>query len=298
MRASVATRALSAAFLFLNCAAWVGDSAWAGDSGDIRASCSATSATCTASVSRLFEAPVQHPSIRGADEEPSSAQLDVQHLLASCRVDYLPAAAGVQFHPHVPGNWYLAPCARMAGLSAQIPVGTPLVWVPGAVRAASVLQAALTAEAMLRLPSPAVASSPGPGVGVPKVVNLPTWAWIPAAQFAPVSATATLPGVSATVTATPYAMDWVWGDGARSRCAGPGTPFVTGSDDPSRPSPDCGHVYRSTSAAAPGERFQVSASIWWRVTWSGAGQAGTLPDLASSASQPWPVEQIQSVIVG
>jgi hypothetical protein len=140
-------------------------------------------------------------------------------------------------------------------------------------------------------------SSPGPAAEVAKVVNLPTWAWVPAADFAPLSATASLPGVSATVTATPYAVDWAWGDGSRSRCTGAGTPYTAGAKDPARPSPDCGHTYRTTSADAPGERFSVAARTDWHVRWSGAGQSGTLPDLSSSAGAAWRVEQIQSVIV-
>lgn len=50
--------------------------------------------------------------------------------------------------------------------------------------------------------------------------------------------------------------------------------------------------------ADPGQRFTVSASIEWRATWTGGGQSGTLPDLATTTSQRRPLEQIQSVIAG
>lgn len=265
--------------------------------GGISNSCSTAQATCSLKVTELYRSSSPAPQRTTPSKPASSAQLAAQRWLASCRVDYHPAVAKTPVHSSGPGSWYLAACARLLGLKGQVPAGTPLMWVPGAARAASVLQAALTAEALLKLPKPALMSSPGPAAEVPKVVNLPTWAWVPAADFVPLSATASLPGVSATVTATPYAVNWVWGDGSRSRCTSPGTPYPAGTKSPASRSPDCGHTYRTTSADAPGERFAVSATTVWHVRWAGAGQSGTLPDLVSSAGAAWPVEQIQSVIV-
>lgn len=297
MHAKVRTlRWVSVSACAVSCLTLSSAGAWAGDLTPVQAACSASSTVCSVRVSKLSEPHAQSPTVQGIADVPLPAQLALQRWLASCRVNFPPAAAGAQAHPPGPGSWYLAACAHLLGLKDQVPAGMPLMWVPGA-RAASALQAALTAEAHLRLPKPTVMSSPGPAAQVPKVVNLPTWAWVPAADFAAVSATARLPGVSATVTASPYAVDWVWGDGSRSHCTGPGTPYVPGANDPARPSPDCDHIYRTTSAEAPGERFAVSATVDWRVRWSGAGETGTLPDLKASASEVWPVEQIQSVIV-
>lgn len=298
MYARVVLHSMTMTIGALLCTASVSATAWAGGGAGAETTCSASSAVCSVSVSKIIDPQIEGSVAPHGRRRPNGPATDREHLLASCRQNYQPAAAGASFHQTGSGAWYLAPCATLAGLSGQIPNGTPFMWVPDAAKTATALQAALRAESLLRLPAPTLSSSPGQDPDVPKVVNLPTWAWVSAPRFAPMSATATLPGVSATVTATPYAVDWAWGDGARSRCMGPGTPYASATGNPTSPSPDCGHIYRSTSVEAPGQRFSVSASIEWRVTWSGAGQSGTLADLTSTTAQAWPVGQIQSVVVG
>jgi hypothetical protein len=154
---------------------------------------------------------------------------------------------------------------------------------------------AAQAESKLTLAKPTVDSSPA--AGVKQVVQLPTWTWMPKAQWAPVSATASVPGESVTATATPVLLGFSWGDGTNSSCQGAGTPYVSGASDPSAPSPTCGHTYQLTSAAAPGRQFPVTATLSWQITWNGGGQAGTFPDLATATTVHWTVEQVQSVLV-
>lgn len=232
MHARVTRRSMTMTMGALLCTASVSATAWAGGGAGAETTCSASSAVCSVSVSKIVDPQIEGSVAPHGRRRPDGPGTDRQHLLASCRQDYQPAAAGVSFHQTGSGAWYLAPCATLAGLSGQVPSGSPFMWVPDAVKAATALQTALRAEALLRLPAPTLSSSPGPGPDVPRVVNLPTWAWIPGPQFNPKSATASLPGVSATVTATPYAVDWAWGDGTRSRCSGPGTPYVSATETP------------------------------------------------------------------
>jgi hypothetical protein len=53
-----------------------------------------------------------------------------------------------------------------------------------------------------------------------------------------------------------------------------GTPYKAAYGN--RKSPDCGHVYTSSSSAEPGDTFTVTATSDWVITWQGAGQSGTI----------------------
>ena len=52
-------------------------------------------------------------------------------------------------------------------------------------------------------------------------------------------------------------------------CAGSGTPYEASYGTSS--SPDCGHTYTRQG------KYTVRATSHWVVTWSGIGQAGTIP---------------------
>lgn len=234
-------------------------------------------------------------SVSAQPSSPSADQQALQALLAACRATYVPlnespaSAAGK-------GGWYYTPCAKGLGMPAN-GVG-PLSFIPAsaAVPAVPAIVLALRARRELVLPVPSISSSPGSAAGVPKVVNLPTWAWIGGGVWAPVTATAAVPGTSVTATATPRYVAWSWGDGAASVCRGPGAVYRAGVSDPAAASPDCGHTYARTSKNAPGLRFRVSATIHWQITWRATtGQAGRFPDMTSTAAQAWPVEEIDAL---
>lgn len=212
-------------------------------------------------------------------------------------IPFLPVPTDLLTHgltqPAGPGHWVLRSCIAtlIPLLIAPIPV-----WIPGGAPALPdprVLAAQALSKLVLAIPT--IESSPGGGA--PQTVELPTWAWLPRAQWAPLSATASVPGESVTATATPAAVTWSWGDGASTVCHGPGTPYVKGVSNPAAPSPDCGHTYHQTSAAGPDQQFPVTATLAWGVAWSGGGQSGTFPDLTTTATAHWTVRQIQSLIV-
>ncbi|MFI1154984.1 ATP/GTP-binding protein [Streptomyces sp. NPDC020817] len=122
----------------------------------------------------------------------------------------------------------------------------------------------------------------GPDIGiVPRpdgkgLVGMPVWMWNRPGptRTGPATASASAGSVTVTATATVRTVVWSMGDGATVTCTGPGTPYTP--DRGKEKSPTCGHMYERTSARAPGSRYPVTATTTWDVTWSGAGQTGTI----------------------
>lgn len=196
------------------------------------------------------------------------------------------AALGGQ--PAGSGGWYFKTCITDAGVIAQFP--GPL-WIPGPPPAVSPQILARQARARLTLPPPVIGLNPAGD----QLVGLPTWVSLTPASWQPRSATAAVPGVSVTATARPVTATWLFGDGTALVCHTPGTTWTPGMD-PATASPDCGHVYRRSSATAVGGTFTVTVTIAWQVTWAGAGQAGTIAGLSTVTTIPVRVQESQAVI--
>jgi hypothetical protein len=126
------------------------------------------------------------------------------------------------------------------------------------------------ARRALPLDAPEVQTSPSPGAD--HVVGVPSWLWVGDA-WAPLSATASLPGVSVSVTATPQSVTWDMGNGDRVVCRGPGVGFGPRRRDDEQ-STDCSYTFRRSSLREPGQRYRVTATTTWRVSWSATGVAG------------------------
>jgi hypothetical protein len=191
--------------------------------------------------------------------------------------------------PGQQGSWYLYDCSATGNLFA-----TGVIWVPDGQPA--VAPAVLAKEAYRWLPAPPPAIRTSPRATVDQVVNVPTWLWVDPASWGTRTATASVPNESATVTATPVRVTWRMGDGSRVVCAGPGTPYTAG--DPARPSPDCGHTYRRSSAGQGGLRYLVSATTSWRISWVASGvvaASGTLAPLERTATTSLRVAEAQTV---
>ena len=146
----------------------------------------------------------------------------------------------------------------------------------------------MQARARLRVPSPVIRSSPKPEEL--QLVGLPTWLWIDRGVWSPRSKPVAVPGVSVTVTDRPTRVVWTTGDGAQVSCDGPGTVWRPGMGARGA-SPSCGHTFRR-----PFEHVRVGAVIAWRVSWSGTGGGGRLPDLHSSASRGFRVGESQTLV--
>ncbi len=151
------------------------------------------------------------------------------------------------------------------------------------------------AEDYLVVPLPVPALKPPPNVD--HLVGIPEYLAIDAAGFAPISATAAIPGVSVTVTATPVETRWTLGNGDTKTCSGAGIPWSTNVSAHA-----CTYTYQrsSTTPAAPDGTFTVTASTVWQRTWvcTPACGSGALPLLARPTSFPLTVRQAQAVITG
>lgn len=151
------------------------------------------------------------------------------------------------------------------------------------------------------VPKPLAQFAPDGRPDAPTYVQVPTWFWVPEEQWrTPISATASVPGLSATVTATPRALrfdpgDAKYGSGSVS-CGGPGTPFAGAMDLVSSRS-DCSYVYRHTPGAAGRDRWKGAVSIEWDVVWSATdGSGGVLPPIVTTIVRDIDVREIQAVV--
>ena len=193
-----------------------------------------------------------------------------------------PAGAG-------PGGWYVQNCRFGNGIAVSA-----AMWLE-AGQVADPQALGQEAVSRLRLPAPAIRTNPDSASGV--LVQVPVWLWVDGSTWGVRRATASVPGMSVTATATPIRVVWSPGDGSPDVvCEGPGTQWRAGTDP--RTASSCGHTYLSSSAGAPGSRFTLRATVTWSVTWAGGGQSGSVPPLTTTSSVALPVAQSQAIVAG
>jgi hypothetical protein len=176
-----------------------------------------------------------------------------------------------------PGAAYRPTCPGDPAGSARAAVWLPDSETPGLVQLAQI------AVSRLAPPAPQIELSPPPPA--PQLVMLPMWLWVDEATWGPRSATASVPGVSVTATATPTRVVWLTGDGGTQACDGPGKPWQPGMD-PRAESPACGHTYTGPSRNEPGGVYELRATVTWQVSWSGGGSSGTVGPLSTTSVTP------------
>lgn len=129
-------------------------------------------------------------------------------------------------------------------------------------------------------------------------VGIPVWLWVDNPQpltWGPYTETATLGGQTITATAQVTGIRWNMGDGREVVCGSTGTAYSAGyglSD-----SPTCGHRYDRTSQSQPGDRYTVTATSQWTVTWTSLAGANGTVNLTTSSSTQLEINEIQSVNV-
>jgi hypothetical protein len=134
-----------------------------------------------------------------------------------------------------------------------------------------------------------------PPADAEQIVGFPTWLWVEPAAWQTFSATAAIPGLSVTVTASPRHVTWDTGDGTTFTCAGAGTPWNPAAGDGQ--TTDCSHTYQYVSSARPSGRYRVTATVTWSVTWEAStGEAGTLADASRTAAFGLAVGERQAVV--
>ena len=180
------------------------------------------------------------------------------------------------------GAWYTRVCSSPDGTVISESPGMWLVTAP----TASPESLARDARSRLALPKPVIRLSPAPPAV--QIVYLPTWVWLDDASWGSRSATASVPGLSITATASATRLVLTTGDGTTVTCTGRGTAWASGMDA-NAPSPTCGHTY-----IRPGTPV-LAATVTWQVTWAGGGQSGTVPDLVTTAAQTVTVTEAQAL---
>lgn len=129
-------------------------------------------------------------------------------------------------------------------------------------------------------------------------VGVPVWLWVENPQpltWGPYTETATLGGQTITATAQVSSIRWDMGDGGARVCGGVGTPYSTGFGI--QDSPTCGYRYTTTSENRPGDRFTVTATTQWVVTWTSlAGPGGTI-NLTAQNAEALEINELQTVNV-
>ena len=122
------------------------------------------------------------------------------------------------------------------------------------------------------LPEPATS----PGLNQFQLAGLPTWLWVQ--EWDPVSKTATIPLLSATVSARPIRSTWDFGAGGKVICNGPGTPYDFRKAAANQ-STDCSLTFTRAGT------FPARVTVDWAVSWNATtGAAGTLPTIARTTA--------------
>lgn len=138
-------------------------------------------------------------------------------------------------------------------------------------------EVAQLAIADMRLTAINIGIAPKAEDGSVGIVGMPAWMWVANPNehtWGPITATASAGGVTVTATARVHKVTWDMGDGNKVTCTTAGTPYEAAYGN--KKSPDCGHVYTTSSSSEPGQKFTVTATSDWVIDWEGAGQAGTI----------------------
>jgi hypothetical protein len=148
-------------------------------------------------------------------------------------------------------------------------------------------RAADEARRLLAIAAPTVRLSPP--ATVPQLVGVQTWLWIDD-PWVPQQASATLDGVTATVTATPTTVTWALDDGTSVACDGPGTRY-----DDSRPaaeqSTDCSLVFGRAG------RSVLHATVRYATSWTATtGDGEALEPVTRTTDVPVDVVEAQALI--
>lgn len=187
-------------------------------------------------------------------------------------------------------QWYVRTCngGDLGEQSVVLRDGPP----PGYGAPPDPEELARRALASISLLPPRVAVAPRRSKG-PGLVGLPVWMWASggASYFGPLHASASDRGVTVEITARVTRIVWTMGDGTEVTCTGPGTPYAADGPRAGRTSPDCGYDRGYARAGT----YQVSATTFWTVEWSGGGESGEIAQSRVSGTVPVQINELQVV---
>ncbi len=190
---------------------------------------------------------------------------------------------GTQATTLTEGTAYWLRCADAADVTVYLDL---ITYQPAPVIDAATLARQAYKELVLPTPAPRTA----PPSNQPVLVGMAAWLWLDPTTWTPQQATASLPGLSATVAATPTTLIWDTGDGSGPiTCAGPATPWHRGAQ---RSDPGA-----CTAAWQHSGIYTASVTVTWRVTWTASdGTSGALPDVTRTTTYPVQAQSRQAVI--
>ncbi|MFI1377921.1 hypothetical protein [Embleya sp. NPDC020886] len=154
---------------------------------------------------------------------------------------------------------------------------------------------ALRALATLGLENPEIAVNPAPGkLGL---VGLPVWMWIAGNSKTTwskewLSQTLTVGTVSVTAFARSTKVEWNMGDGGKVTCDSPGRPYQP--SDLNNMS-ECGYKYKNTSQGQPGDKFTVTATVFWETYYTDAAGSHPLPGLTGTDTAEVRIGELQLI---
>lgn len=165
---------------------------------------------------------------------------------------------------------------------------------PAGPSAAQVQQWAFQASTHLQLPSPDPQIGPDPSVNKWNMVavGFPIWLWTDGPTR--LSSSAAAGGYVLDLDAAHVATTFDMGDGAAPITCLWMDRYQQGSTKPGTPSPSCGHVYAQKPASG---KATITATSTWRITYAGAGSAGSF-DVTRTSSRTIDVGELEAVVVG
>jgi hypothetical protein len=190
-------------------------------------------------------------------------------------VDPQPAAGDPMWQGHQPGDGAVYTCYQpQTDMAVYLWAADP---PPNSGAGPAPRDVAQLAVKQMDLRAIDIGITPRPGADSIGIVGMPVWMWAAnpdAHTVGPATASASAGGITVSATARIQRITWDMGDGNTVICSTADTPYQASYGN--KKSPDCGHVYTTSSSSKPDQRFTVTATSDWVITWAGAGQTGTI----------------------
>jgi hypothetical protein len=179
----------------------------------------------------------------------------------------------------VSNEWYQQVCHIPGG--ADIPLTS---WQRFDAVAPEILAQVAIDNMLAGIPQHTIETNPD----ITGLVAIDTWFWIEGGGLEPVSATASVPGVTVVATAEPGGVEFDFGDGTTGQCEGAGTPYSEGATSA------CTHEYQAAGT------YTVTATIRWTGSYTVNGGAPVPIETVAerTASDDLPVEEAQAINTG
>ena len=182
---------------------------------------------------------------------------------------------GLAWPPPKGKHWAMMDC-----IGGDAGRGPQAVLVSNATGAPQITPQQLLAQALGELKVPYLGPATAPPRGRDGLVGLPEWFWVPAAEWHARSVTVTAGPVWATATAAPVGLTFHPGAGLNAlTCKGPGTAYDR-REPAAQQHTSCSYTYLRPSAGLPGNAYQASVTVTWRISWTGSGGVGGVLDAA------------------